>query len=553
MSNNQHNDHDPHQDLSAHIDELSTSPTQDSPVSNRTGTPRAPATVWDTPIHQSINPEPPLLENLGPIIEVDERYLPPNPSDSYFMPDSPDSHTTNWSTRSTLMQQNSTDVQMRIPDGRMVWLSLRALGNHVRTGMPIMAPTAPEDQDSANSIPWENRTFIPQTPTHTPAVTSPDNGITQFLDDAIPDFDLNILNEDLNRIDKGRPEDFYIVPSDYDVPGDFFALAHGRRLRYAEYSLEDMIGINYTPARPREQYRMALPNPRNLPTFQFIMTVPYELGREPVQMRVDLAPQDSISTETNARILTFQVREAAEIDYQADTRTRTQSPALDQSLRATRYVQQLPRLDQVDVPELQNQSCYICQELYIFDSKTTDQGGIIEHPVRLPCDHIFGNHCLQTWVCGPQRPGIDGITCPLCRRDVPVYQADIQFELPEGVRREPEGISRDEYNEASSVQRDHDLRRFGPQQSSEVSRDAELAAELMLPEELARIQDGEGRQALFEEIQLRGAFRPPHITKEYIAYGEVRDEMVYELLKDRRAHWTTRWGESSRILSLTVM
>ena len=72
----------------------------------------------------------------------------------------------------------------------------------------------------------------------------------------------------------------------------------------------------------------------------------------------------------------------------------------------------------------------------------------------------------------------------------------------------------------------------------------------MLAERFSQLQDGEGRRALFEEIQLREAFRSPHITEEYSAYGKVRDEMVYELFKDCRVHWTTRWGESFHILSL---
>lgn len=546
MSNNQHNDQDPRENTCAHVNEPSTPPTQDSSVSNRTATTQAPATVWDLHVQQAIIPEPPPLENLGPVIEVDEQYLGPNPA-SYFMPDSTDSQAGIGDTRSTLTQENPTDIQMRIPDGRVIWVSRRALNMSARTGTPIRRPIVPEDEDASvsssrgddvNHILWETRAFIPQTPTHTPAVTSPDNGTTQIGDAAIPDLNLNVANEDMNRIDEAPAEDFYIVPSDYDVLGNFFALAHGRRFRYEEYNLQQQTSINRMPAALNDRFHLVLPNPRNMPTFQFIMRVPYELGREPVNIEVQLPRHGNAATENSDEneMLTFEVSEAAETINEAEA-------PLDQSLRARRYIQQLPRLDQVDVPELQDQACYICHEPYVFDIQTMDHGDAVEYPVRLPCNHIFGNHCLQTYICGAQRPGFNSVPCPLCRRELPVYQANMEFELPEGVRREPEGVSREEYDEASNAQRSQDWNLFGPHQPDEVSRDAALALELMLPERLAQLQDGEGRGALFEEIQLRGAFRPPHITEEYSAYGEICDEMVYELLKDSRAQWTTRWGE----------
>ncbi|KAG6986717.1 hypothetical protein G7Y79_00073g098160 [Physcia stellaris] len=415
MSNNQHNDQNPCENVSAHVDRPSTPPTQDS--------------------SQAIIPEPPRLENLGPVIEVDERYLGPNPA-SYFVQDSFDSQAAIGDTRSTLTQENPTDIQMRIPDGRVVWVSRRAINMSARTGTPIRNPIVPEVEDTSmnssrqdyvNHILWETRAFIPQTPTHTPAVTSPNNGTTQIGDAAIPDLDLNVENEDVNRTDEAPAEDFYIVPSDYDVIGNFFALPHGRRLRYEEYILQQQTRISRMPPAPNDRIHLVLPNPRNMPTFQFIMSVPYELGREPVNIQVQLPRHGSPATESDEnQMLTF--------------------------------------------------------------------------------------------------------------------EADIEFELPEGVRREPEGVSRVEYDEASNAQRSRDWNVFGPQHPSEVSRDADLAVELMLPERLAQLQDGEGRGALFEEIQLRGAFRPPHITAEYSAYGEISDEMVYERLRDSRAQWTTRWG-----------
>ena len=363
MSNIQHHDQAPHEDISAHVDEPSTPPAQDASVSNTTATTQAPATVWDPPVHQAMIPEPPPLENLGPVIEVDERYLGPNPA-SYFTPDSPPgSQTTVGDTHSTLTQEHPTDVQIRIPDGRVVWVSRRALGMSARTGMAIMPPVVPEDDeedasaassrgDDINQILWADRTFIPHTPTHTPAITSPNNSTTQVGDGVIPDINLDVANDNLNRIDENPREEFYIIPSSYGVPKDYLALARGRRIPYAEYIMQERRAIDRLSAALRDRIHLAFPNPRNLPTFEFIMRVPYELGRQPVIVDVTLPNPNNAATDTNDRMLIFGVSEETEIVDKTGFPTQTQPPALDQSLRTRRYIQQLPRLDQVDVPEV---------------------------------------------------------------------------------------------------------------------------------------------------------------------------------------------------------
>ncbi|KAL8789132.1 MAG: hypothetical protein Q9195_006952 [Heterodermia aff. obscurata] len=38
-----------------------------------------------------------------------------------------------------------------------------------------------------------------------------------------------------------------------------------------------------------------------------------------------------------------------------------------------------------------------------------------EHPVKLPCAHIFGNQCLKTWLTPKIDGGGDGRDCPVCR------------------------------------------------------------------------------------------------------------------------------------------
>ena len=52
----------------------------------------------------------------------------------------------------------------------------------------------------------------------------------------------------------------------------------------------------------------------------------------------------------------------------------------------------------------------ICLEEY---GTNNSEGGIIERPVRLPCNHVFGSQCIATWLSPIQ--GANN-SCPYCRR-----------------------------------------------------------------------------------------------------------------------------------------
>lgn len=70
----------------------------------------------------------------------------------------------------------------------------------------------------------------------------------------------------------------------------------------------------------------------------------------------------------------------------------------------------IDNLQPVDMGELEkdDRTCSICMELFGLAEPTE---GKIEHPVRLPCGHVFGATCIRTWLR-------ENCTCPSCRRPV---------------------------------------------------------------------------------------------------------------------------------------
>lgn len=77
---------------------------------------------------------------------------------------------------------------------------------------------------------------------------------------------------------------------------------------------------------------------------------------------------------------------------------------------------EIGRLDKED------RSCSICMEPYGEPEPTE---GKIEHPVKLPCGHVFGYTCIKTWL-------LENCTCPSCRRKV---ESEMVFRRPGGVIR----------------------------------------------------------------------------------------------------------------------
>ena len=67
--------------------------------------------------------------------------------------------------------------------------------------------------------------------------------------------------------------------------------------------------------------------------------------------------------------------------------------------------------EQVDTADLaeENQNCSICLNLFgtIPESHMEHRSG--EYPVRLQCGHMFGEECINNWIC------TGNYTCPLCR------------------------------------------------------------------------------------------------------------------------------------------
>ena len=256
-------------------------------------------------------------------------------------------------------------------------------------------------------------------------------------------------------------------------------------------------------------------------------------------------------------MLQFENLQGAQPDS-VDAASAASTPPLDgeatiESSKAVRFVKQLPRLDLVDMPELKGHPCCICLEPYVLGSHpVSEQGGEHETPVRLSCNYVFGERYLTRWLY-TYRSSSDTFNtqCPLCRQELSIDRAGIIFRLPEGVRREPDGVSPVEYDRASYDQVVLGNQRFGTGWL-EVPGDAELAVKLMLPDRLSRDPDNENVLSLFEALQLKGAFRSPHITDEYRAYGSRSDLDVYDSLRAEGAHWTTRWGMLSLDL-LTIL
>ena len=63
-----------------------------------------------------------------------------------------------------------------------------------------------------------------------------------------------------------------------------------------------------------------------------------------------------------------------------------------------------------------DQNCGICRLEYSYSSSSniSDQEDPPEKPVLLPCGHVFGQHCLKTWL-SPAPEGGNSNACPMCR------------------------------------------------------------------------------------------------------------------------------------------
>ena len=78
---------------------------------------------------------------------------------------------------------------------------------------------------------------------------------------------------------------------------------------------------------------------------------------------------------------------------------------------AEAFLSHLPRVGR-GILGNENQCCSICMEDY---GTTESLTGIIERPVKLPCNHIMGSECISIWVSAPSTGGSGNNTCPICR------------------------------------------------------------------------------------------------------------------------------------------
>ena len=404
---------------------------------------------------------------------------------------------------------------------------------------------SPVSGQAVYDISGDHMMSIPQTPALTPIQPTENSKGGSTSNEEVPQLDLDGATEDLNSIDEWPPEDLYMVPGDdnYVVPGD----REGDPSRGVYKIGGGTVQVELLDLDPRQRIYLPLPNPRNLGTFEVVLTVPYELGRAPVSLAVALPPTHGPLVQDCHHVLQFDVtQESDDDDFGAPTGIPdlpSDGGITDKNSKAMIFVKQLPRLDLVDLPELQDYPCWICQEPYMLGSHPVSEP-VDEHetPVRLPCNHVFGERCLTSWF-NTYRGDLDTFNtqCPLCRQELSIDQAGIVFKLPEGVSREPEGVSTRDYDLASYDHIVQGNQRFGLGWL-EVLRDPELAAELTRPDCLSRDPGKQNIPSLFEGLRLTGAFRSPYVTEEYRAYGNRNDLDVYEDLKAEGGHWTTRWG-----------
>ena len=413
-------------------------------------------------------------------------------------------------------------------------------------------------ETSHSSVSGDHMIFTPQTPTHTSiqpteigegAWTTDEEGPYRIIDEEEP-------HQDLTGIDEGSPEDLYMVPGDdnYVIPGD----GEGDPSRGVYQIGGGMVQIELMALDPRQRIHLPLPNPRNVRTIDVVVTVPYERGRTPVSLAVALPPRNAPFIRDSHHMLQFDVTQEPD-DSDVEETPGTPNLPLDggatiENWKAMRFVKQLPRLDLVDMPELQDHPCWICQEPYVLSSHpSSEQVDEHETPVRLSCNHVFGERCLTSWLHTYRGDSNTFNTqCPLCRQELSIDQAGVIFNLPQGVSREPEGVSPRDYDLASYHQIILRNQLFGLGWL-EVLRDASLAAELMLPDCHSQYSSTKSIRSLFEALQLTGAFRSPHVTEDHRAYGNRSDPDTVDRLKAEGAHWTARWGMLSHHILATFL
>ena len=83
------------------------------------------------------------------------------------------------------------------------------------------------------------------------------------------------------------------------------------------------------------------------------------------------------------------------------------------------YISSLPAASAEEVAA--DDTCHICFEKYGHPTPTEGP----EHPLRLPCGHIFGNACLIKLLAIDSQLELTNSACPLCRATLEVFDLEV--------------------------------------------------------------------------------------------------------------------------------
>ena len=85
---------------------------------------------------------------------------------------------------------------------------------------------------------------------------------------------------------------------------------------------------------------------------------------------------------------------------------------------AEAFLRNLPQVGEAELSD--GKQCGICQEKF---GKVDLHAGVMDVPVRLPCQHIVGSNCIRKWL-SPDEHGKN--TCPFCRSVLFAVSSELQ-------------------------------------------------------------------------------------------------------------------------------